>query len=96
MELYDLLQSNASLNVTINASQLLEVVDYAISKTKAEFEHKQQPEQYLTRKQTAEILDVDLSSLWRWNKENYLKPIEVGGKRRYKKSDIDKIMEGKK
>lgn len=96
MSLYDLLLDNASLNVTISASQLLEVVDYAISKTKVEFEQKQQPEQYLTRKQTAEILDVDLSSLWRWNKENYLKPIEVGGKRRYKKSDIDKIMEGKK
>ena len=96
MSLYDLLQDNASLNVTISASQLLEVVDYAISKTKVEFEQKQQPEQYLTRKQTAEILDVDLSSLWRWNKENYLCPIEVGGKRRYKKSDIDKIMEGKK
>ena len=93
MNLYDLLQDNASLNVTINAGQLIEVVDYAISKTKAEFEAKQEPEQYITRKIAAVMLNVDLSSLWRWDKQAYLQPVSIGGKRRYKLSDINRILE---
>jgi hypothetical protein len=97
MELYDLLNDNASLNVTINAGQLIEVINYAVSKTKAEFETKQDPEQYITRKQAAQMLDVDLSSLWRWDKQGYLVPVEIGGKRRYRMSDIKKILDsGKK
>jgi excisionase family DNA binding protein len=51
-----------------------------------------QPEKYLTRKQAAEMLDVDLSTLWRWNKRNYLCAVEVGGKRRYRMSDVNRIL----
>jgi len=91
MEFKNFLENNPSINVTINAEQLIEVIDYAISKTKSEFEARQIPEQYLTRKQTAEKLGVDLSSLWRWQRQGYLVPIEVGGKRLYKLSDINKI-----
>jgi hypothetical protein len=93
MNLYDILNDSPNLNITINAGQLLEVVNYAISKTKSEFEAKQAPEQYLTRKQTAEMLEVDLSTLWRWNKQNYLIPVEIGGVRRYRMSDVKKILE---
>ena len=92
MNLYDLLHDNASLNVTINAGQLIEVIDYAFLKGKSEFETKQEPEKYLTRKQTAQKLDVDLSTLWRWNREEYLQPVSIGGKRLYKLSDINKIL----
>jgi len=94
METLYFLQNNPNINVTINAGQLLEVVDYAISKTKSEFEQKQQPEQYLTRKRTAEMLDIDLSTLWRYGKEGYLQAVEIGGKRKYRLSDIKKILEG--
>ena len=92
MNLYDLFNENSALNLTINAGQLLEVVDYAISKTKLEFEAKQEPEQYLTRKQTAKMLNVDKSTLWRWNKISYLCAVEVGGKRLYKLSDVNKLL----
>ena len=40
----------------------------------------------------AKQLDVDRSTLWRWNKTSYLKHIEVGKKRYYKQSDIDEIL----
>lgn len=53
-------------------------------------------ETYSTPKQASEILDVDLSTLWRWKKRGYLVPIEVGGRRRYKMSDINKILGGNK
>ena len=94
MNLYDLLQENSALNVTINAGQLCEAIDYSIARTKEAFETKQQPEEYITRKQTAQKLDVNPSSLWRWERENYLVPIRVGGKVRYKLSDVERIMKG--
>jgi hypothetical protein len=97
MNLYDLLQDNSSLNLTINAGQLIEIIDYCICKTRKELEQQitdANTETYPSRQKVAEILDVDLSTLHRWNKSGYLCPIEVGGKRRYRMSDIRKIMEG--
>ena len=52
-------------------------------------------ETYLSPKKTAELLDVNASTLWRWGKINYLTPIELGGKRKYKISDINKLLEAK-
>lgn len=46
-------------------------------------------------KQVCEMLDVDPSSLWRWRKRGYLVPAEIGGKRRYKISDIRRILNGR-
>jgi predicted DNA-binding transcriptional regulator AlpA len=109
MNLYEILKDNPSLNITINAGQLFEAIDYAISKTKAEFEEqvesillktkevfdtKQIPEQYLTIQETAKMLGKDRSTLHRWNhKEKSLKPIRVGGTPKYKLSDINNILQ---
>ncbi|MEG1592699.1 MAG: helix-turn-helix domain-containing protein [Chryseobacterium sp.] len=50
-------------------------------------------ETFLTPDETCEMLKVDRSTLWRWNKQNYLKGIRIGGKVRYRKSEICKMME---
>lgn len=95
MGLYKLFKENSSLNVTINAGQLIEVVDYAVGKTRKELEQQitdANTETYPSPDQTAKILDVDKSTLWRWAKAGYLVPIEIGGKRRYRMSDINKIL----
>ncbi len=47
-----------------------------------------------TRKQTIALLGVDSSTLWRWAKSGYLKPIEYGGQRRYRKADVQRILNG--
>jgi hypothetical protein len=78
--------------VSITGEQLNEFAEQILSGARAIYETKEQPEQYLTRRQTAEMLDVDLSTLWRWNNENYLCSIEIGGKRRYKLSEVNKIL----
>lgn len=49
-------------------------------------------ETYPSAKRVSEILEVDRSTLWRWAKCGYLVPIEVGGKRRYKMSDVKRIL----
>jgi len=97
MNLYDLLQNNGGVNITINAGQLIEAIDYCVIKTRKELEQQIQDssaETFPSRQKVAEILDVDLSTLHRWAKSGYLVPLEVGGKRRYRMSDIKKILKG--
>jgi len=48
-----------------------------------------QPNDYLTRKETAELLSVDLSTLFNWNKSGKLKPLGLGNRVYYLRSDIE-------
>ena len=52
----------------------------------------QTAETYPSRQKVAEILDVDLSTLHRWAKRGLLVPIEIGGKRRYRMSDVRRML----
>ena len=83
------------MNITIGSAVLMEFGRFMIEESKRQFEQSvagEKAEALFSPKVTAESLDVHLSTLWRWNKIGYLSPIEVGGKRKYKKSDIDKIL----
>ncbi|KAA6321069.1 hypothetical protein EZS27_029237 [termite gut metagenome] len=87
------------VNITLKAGELIEAIDYCVNRTRKELEQQitdANTESYPSAEQTAKILNVDRSSLWRWAKSGYLTPIEVGGKRRYKMSDIKRILEGGK
>ena len=50
------------------------------------------PEQLLTREQTAELLQVDLSTLWHWSKKGKLKSYGIANRVYYKRSDIEKAL----
>lgn len=50
-------------------------------------------DQLIKPKEAAEQLGVNLSTLWRWHHEGYLKKVYVGDKPRYKQSDIDRILQ---
>ena len=87
-------QSNITLSLTVE--QLNEFANQLLEGARLIYERKEVPEQYLTRKQAAELLDVNLTTLWRWNNEKYLCPVVVGANRcRYRLSDIERILKGK-
>jgi len=46
------------------------------------------PIEFLTRQQTADLLHVDLSTLWNWKKNNTLTPVGIKGRVLYRMSDI--------
>ena len=97
MSLYEILNDTPNLNITINAGQLIEVVDYCVNKTRKDLEQlitDANTETYPSIDQVSKMLNVDKSTLHRWRQRNYLVPIEVGGKRRYKMSDVKRILEG--
>jgi len=86
------------VTISLKAGELIEAIDYCVNRTRTDLEQlitDANTETYPSPDQVAKILDVDKSTLWRWGKQGYLVPIEVGGKRRYKMSDIKKILGGK-
>ena len=49
-------------------------------------------DQLLTIDEAAKLLSVSKMTLYRWDKNGYLKKMEIGGKRRYRLSDIEKLV----
>jgi len=43
---------------------------------------------YLTAKQVADKLQVNRTTLWRWEKNGTLKPLKIGGVKRYTADQI--------
>ena len=85
------------LTVSIKLSELVEANTILIQETKRELEQiisDQNTETYPSREKVMEILGVSSATLWRWNKMGYLSPLNVGGKRRYRMSDVRRILEG--
>ena len=85
------------LTVSIKVHDLVEGLNILIGNVKSELEQTisdQQAETYPSRDKVMEILGVSSATLWRWHKSGYLVPLNVGGKRRYRMSDIQKLLKG--
>ena len=90
----EIIQSGANVSITIGTNDLMQFANHLIRTTKKELESTilaNREETYVTPDEASAQLRVDRSTLWRWSKTGYLIPIEVGGKRLYKQSDIDNI-----
>ena len=98
MSIKVILSSDSNLSVTIKSTDLKEFADHIIKQTIKEVlaSNMKSDEEYLTVNETAKMLCVNRSTLWSWNKKGYLCPVEIGGKRRYKISDIDSILKNKR
>lgn len=49
-------------------------------------------EVYLTPAQLAEALQVSLVTLWSWDKKGITRPLRIGNAKRYRRSDLEKIL----
>jgi hypothetical protein len=93
--LAELAKNSPNIKIEISLGELIEANTFLVNETCRSLEQIIQDkaaETYTSPDKTAEIFDVDKSTLWRWRKNGYLVPIEVGGKRRYRMSDINKIL----
>lgn len=59
---------------------------------KAQAEQKAK-EMLLTPTEVCEQLKISDVTLWRWQKAEYLTPLYIGGKRRFKSSEVQAIIE---
>lgn len=92
MNIQDILKNGANVQLVINALDLKEA--FLQWNEELRQQQPQEEKQYLTAQETAERLNVDLSTLWRWDKTGYLKKVKLGNKPYYRVSDIKKLMEG--
>lgn len=94
MRIHEIISEN-NITVSVGIADLKEFALDIILQTKRELEDlviAQKSETYISRQRACEMLDVDSTTLWRWAKRNYLIPATVGGKKRYKMSDINKML----
>ncbi len=87
------------MTIAVKLNDLVEFGNILISNVKSELEQiitDQNTETYPSREKVMEMLGVCEATLWRWAKNGYLVPINVGGKRRYRMSDVKRILEGEK
>ena len=79
----------------INGADLIILVKELISIAKEQAEEefiKKKSERYLSTAEVSKMLSVDLSTLWRWNKNGYLTHKKIGTKNRYLESDIQRLI----
>lgn len=91
----DLINNRAKVTISVTAGELADFADNLVDKTRRSIEKEiaeQNSEIFYTKDQVCRILSINPSTLWNWDKRDYLKPIKVGGMNRYKKSDIDRIL----
>jgi hypothetical protein len=84
--------NETNITVSVGLNDLREFAKDMIQQTRREFDDlvvAQKSETYISRQRASEMLEVDLSTLWRWAKQGYLVPVSVGGKKRYRMSDIN-------
>lgn len=95
MQIKNIIEQYPELNITVKVGELKEWAEYIVRLTQQELTQQVtdiNTESYLSREEVAQILSVDKSTLWRWNRDNNLVHIEVGGKRRYRMSDVKQIL----
>ena len=84
MEAIQITQTNAN----DFKKEILKGVQSQIDDLKLHFTPKQ-PNEYLSRQQVATMLDVDLSTLYNWNKKKILSPVGISGRVYYLRSDVE-------
>lgn len=88
---------NGNIKLEVTGEDLLLFSNQLISRAKHEFSTaiaEAKKEKYLTKEEVKKMCDVCDTTLWHWSKKNYLKPVKVGNKVRYRQSDIQKILGG--
>jgi hypothetical protein len=83
-----------SLKLEITGADLLAFGE-AIQKRATEAGEKtpKENEEYLTPSQFAEALQISLVTLWSWDKKQITRPLKIGNAKRYRRSDLEKIMQ---
>ena len=91
-------QQCPDMTIAVKLHDLVEFGNILISNVKSELEQTiadQRAETYLSIEKVMDMLGVCRGTLWRWQKVGYLVPINVGGQRRYRMSDVNNILKVK-
>lgn len=96
MNIKELLNTGAAVNLTVSALDLKEFALALIDETRRMEAAREKAERKKDREfsvdEVAALLGVTKSTLWRWEKEGYLVPrVRIGRHPRYLQSQIDEM-----
>lgn len=83
------------VTISIKAGDLIEANKKLVEDVRSALEQKirdEHEEKFLSPNEVSKILNISKPTLWRWEKLDYLIPIRVGGKVRYKSSEVKQIL----
>ena len=95
MDLIEVARQCPDLTVSIRLGDLIEANQSLVEEALMRLEKsvaESRAEIYLSRTKVMEMLEVASATLWRWEKCGYLVPLSVGGKKRYRLSDIQRLL----
>ena len=95
IDITELAKHCPDVTISIKASDLIEANKKLVEDVRLSLEQKirdEHEEKYLSSEEVCEMLDVSKPTLWRWEKMEYLIPLRVGGKVRYKLSEVRQIL----
>lgn len=81
----------------LTRQELDDLISQAVQAAIAELESRRGQEQearLLSREAVSERLHVGYSTLWRWEKEGYLKPVRLGRRVYYRAGDVQRLERG--
>lgn len=75
--------------------RLQELISFSIKEQLDELKQQFQPkdpEEYLTRQEVADLLKINLATLWSWTKKGKLTSYGIGNRIYYKRSEVEKSL----
>lgn len=96
MSITEILKTNpeiaGDLNIKVNVEDLKTFAELCFEKGRQEKPEQPDPEEYLTPQEYADTLKISLVTLWTWDNKGITRPLRIGNKKRYRRSDLEKIM----
>lgn len=95
MNINEIIRTQNNVQLVVNAADLKEAILEWAREMQAKIKEAM-PDETLDVSEVKKKLGVSPQTLWRWQKSGYLVPFKIGRERYYRKSDIDKILNGEK
>ena len=98
LDLFELLREFPEATLTVHAGDLGHFARELMAEAHQNFEREraalaeEKKEEYLTPEKVKTLLSISESTLYRMAKAKILIPVFVGGQKRYRRSDLDKIL----
>lgn len=80
-------------SVNVKSGELYDMIHNAVEDALKK-QNERSAATLLTREATAKRLGVDVSTLWRWDRAGYLRPVRIGRAVYYKLLDIEALERG--
>lgn len=96
LNLAELISAGVNVTIAVSATDLRDFARIIVEQTKNDIEAsiaEGRSEVYYTPEQVMSMLNVCRRTLFRWNNSGYLTTVKIGGLTRYRKSDIDRILD---